>query len=109
MDSSNLRAGLWRCDNTRYLDRGDPPGCWPDATKVDGIPEVVLHQETGLLVEAKNSAALAEATSFLFAHQEKATTMGDTARLLAVKKFNMEHFVDLYQALYQQLTLEKSA
>ncbi len=79
------------------------------ATRVGGIPEVVLHQKTGLLVEAENSAALAEATSFLLVHHEKATTMGDTARMFASKKYNMEHFVDSYQALYQQLTLEKSA
>ena len=78
------------------------------ATRVGGISEVVLHQKTGLLVEPENNTALAEAISFLLAHQEEATTMGHSARSLALKKFNLEHCVDSYQSLYQRLTLGKS-
>ncbi len=78
-------------------------------TRVGGMPEVIVHQQTGLLVEAENGAALAEAIIFMLTHQEEAVTMGHSARRLALERFNLEHCVDSYQALYQQLTLDKSA
>jgi glycogen(starch) synthase len=79
------------------------------ATKVGGIPEVVIHQRTGLLVEPENEGALADAVIYLLSNKEKAVTMGCSARSLVLKKFNMEQCVNSYQALYEQLAQSKSA
>lgn len=78
------------------------------ATKVGGIPEVVVHQRTGLVVEPENERALADAIIFLLTHQEHSVSMGHSARRLALKKFRMEGCVDSYQALYEQLIQVKS-
>jgi glycogen(starch) synthase len=78
-------------------------------TRVGGIPEVVVHQRTGLLVEPENERALADAIIFLLTHQEEGVSMGHSARRLALKKFRMEGCVDSYQALYEQLIQVKSA
>jgi glycosyltransferase involved in cell wall biosynthesis len=77
------------------------------ATRVGGLPEVVLHEKTGLLVPAENSDTLAEAISFLLEHPETATRMGDAGRRRAARKFRWDRYVDAYDALYQQLIFKK--
>jgi len=79
------------------------------ATKVGGIPEVVIHQKTGLLVEPENDEALADAILYLLTNQDESVAMGHSARCLALEQFNLEHCVDSYHALYEQLTQSKSA
>ena len=73
------------------------------ATRVGGLPEVVVHQQTGLLVEPENSDALAEAITFLLDHHETATQLGQAARQRAQEVFGWERCVDAYDALYRKL------
>lgn len=76
------------------------------ATRVGGLPEAVLHQETGLLVEKEDSRALAEAIAFLLNHPETAVEMGRAGRLRAQELFSLERHVDAYDALYRKLVHE---
>jgi glycosyltransferase involved in cell wall biosynthesis len=69
---------------------------------------VVLHGETGLLVEKEDSNALAEAISSLLDHPELAERMGSTARLRAREVFSWKGHVDAYESLYKKLTKEVS-
>jgi glycogen(starch) synthase len=73
------------------------------ATCVGGLPEVVVHQQTGWLVEPENSQALAEVIAFLLDHPQRATRMGQAARRRAQEVFGFQRQVDAYSALYQQL------
>lgn len=73
------------------------------AAHVGGIPEVVVHQQTGLLVEPENSDALAEAMAFLLDHSATATRMGQAARRRAQRVFSWERQVHAYDALYRRL------
>jgi glycogen(starch) synthase len=73
------------------------------ATRVGGLPEVVVHEETGLLVEPENTGALAEAVCFLLENREAAVRMGQAARARAQAVFNWKRHVDAYDELYQQL------
>lgn len=73
------------------------------ATRVGGIPEIVVDQQTGLLVEEEDSAALAEGITFLLEHPEVARQMGQAARRRAKDVFSLERFVDDYDTLYQRL------
>jgi glycosyltransferase involved in cell wall biosynthesis len=50
------------------------------ATKVDGIPELVTHGLSGLLVEPENPPALAEALITLLLDEQKCSEMGVEAR-----------------------------
>jgi glycogen synthase len=74
------------------------------AARVGGLPEVVAHEQTGLLVEGNQSRGVAQAIVRLLEHPELATQMGQTARERARQKFNWNRYVDGYDALYRKLS-----
>jgi glycogen(starch) synthase len=76
------------------------------ATRVGGLPEVVVHEETGLLVEPENPEKLADAAEYLLAHVKTATKMGLAAQARAQEIFGWQRYIDAYDTLYQQLTHE---
>lgn len=68
-----------------------------------GVPEVVLHQKTGLLVEREDSVGLVQALTFLLEHPEVARQMGQSARHRAQEVFSIGNCLDAYDDLYQNL------
>jgi glycogen(starch) synthase len=79
------------------------------ATRVGGLPEVVAHEETGLLVESENSEALACAVVFLLSHPDLAGRMGERARDRTRRVFGWEQHVDSYDGLYSKLAAKPDA
>jgi glycogen(starch) synthase len=73
------------------------------AARDAGLPEVVVHQKTGLLVEKEDSIGLARALTFLLEHPEVAVQMGQAARQRVQEVFSLERCIDAYDALYQKL------
>jgi len=73
------------------------------ATRVGGLPEIVTHQKTGLVVEPEDTTGLAEAISFLIAHPDTAVQMGNAALKRVETAFSWEAHVDAYHRLYRQL------
>jgi glycosyltransferase involved in cell wall biosynthesis len=73
------------------------------AARVGGLPEVVVHDVTGLLVEPEHSAALTEAICFLLEHPGRAVAMGRAARRRARQNFAWTRLVDAYDAVYQRI------
>jgi glycogen(starch) synthase len=73
------------------------------ATRVGGLPEIVEHEKSGLLVEPESSGALAEAMAHLLTHPEAARRMGEAARSRAQERFAWEAYVDSHDALYRKL------
>jgi glycogen synthase len=73
------------------------------ATRVGGVPEIVVDQETGLLVDPGDWRALAAAIEFLLARPESATEFGQAARRRIQRLFNFERYIDGYDALYRKL------
>lgn len=71
------------------------------ATAVGGIPEVVVHGETGLLVPPGDPVALADALHELLAHPERARALGARGRERAREKFRIESIVRQHEALYE--------
>ncbi|MDP9067847.1 MAG: glycosyltransferase [Actinomycetota bacterium] len=71
------------------------------AARVGGLPEVVLHGETGLLFDPGNPASLAVAISDLLASPARRGRMGEAGRERA-KLFSMEKMTDSYLALYDR-------
>ena len=74
------------------------------ATRVGGLPEVVLHQKTGLLTQPDDPARLAEATLFLLRQPQTASMFGESARRRAQEVFSFDCYVDGYDQLYQKIT-----
>jgi glycosyltransferase involved in cell wall biosynthesis len=60
------------------------------ATRVSGIPELVVAGETGLLVDPDDAAALAEALERLLRDQDLAQRLARAGRNLVVAQFNGE-------------------
>jgi len=73
------------------------------ASRVGGLPEVVVHEETGLLVEQENPEALAKAVEHLLQHPKNAKRMGQAAHRWAKSVFGWEQHVNSYDALYHRL------
>jgi glycogen(starch) synthase len=74
------------------------------ATRVGGLPEVVAHEQTGLLVNTEDSRALADAVELLLHRPAVAIQMGLNARSRAQQLFSWQKHLDGYDALYKKLT-----
>jgi len=70
------------------------------ATCVGGIPEIITHDETGLLVPAKNTLALASAIDSLLQDNELRTRLGTALERHVRNKFTLEQTVRQTFALY---------
>jgi len=73
------------------------------ATRVAGLPELVIHRETGLLVDRENAGALAEAVTSLLDDPAASAQMGQAARRRAEEVFSWSHCVSAHDALYREL------
>jgi glycogen synthase len=73
------------------------------ATRDGGLPEVVQHDATGLIIERDDTDGLAHAIAFLLDHPAIAARMGTAARKRAQEWFGFERFVNEYDALYRKL------
>ena len=76
------------------------------ATRVGGLPEIVSHGQTGLLVEPEDSDGLVEAITFLLQHPDMARSMGLAAQRRMEEVFGWQQFVDEYDNLYHKLRRE---
>jgi glycosyltransferase involved in cell wall biosynthesis len=77
------------------------------ATAVNGIPELVHHQQTGLLSAPHHPAQLAENIMWLLNHPEEARRMGQCGQAQVVPNFDAKQMVDHIEALYERLLAEK--
>ncbi|UKO98448.1 glycosyltransferase family 4 protein [Nostoc sp. UHCC 0870] len=72
-----------------------------------GIPEIVHHQETGLLFEAKNVEQLATHLVYLLQHPEERDRLGQNAKNLTRKLFDGDAMVRQIEEVYEKLLQEK--
>jgi glycogen(starch) synthase len=75
------------------------------ATRVGGLPEVVVHQQTGLLVEKEDARALAKALAYLLAQPRVAMEMGQAGRYRAQEVFSWDRHINTYDTLYKTVIL----
>jgi glycosyltransferase involved in cell wall biosynthesis len=73
------------------------------ATRVGGIPDIVRHRRTGLLVSPADAEELAQAVLTLLADRELAHTLGCNGRKLVEEEFSVEAMVDKTERLYYDL------
>ena len=77
------------------------------ATEVGAVPEVVVHGETGILVPAEDSDALADAIRYLLQDKLKAKKMGEAGRVRVEEHFTVRKMIERTENLYQELLEEK--
>ena len=67
------------------------------STEVSGIPELVEHNESGILVPEKNSAALADAIELLLSGPDLRSRFGEKGRAKVLNQFTLEDNVRIVQ------------
>ncbi|CAK0737869.1 conserved hypothetical protein [Gammaproteobacteria bacterium] len=78
-------------------------GCPVIAARVGGLSEVIVDEETGLLIPPNNSSALANAILRLLENSAWAQELGQAGQVRANKVFSWETCVDQYEEIYQQV------
>jgi glycosyltransferase involved in cell wall biosynthesis len=120
--SSRLRLVGWRRDIADFYCAADVfalPSLWEGmsnalleaaaaglaivATDVEGSPEVIRNEETGLIVPAGDPSALARALSHLIENLAEAKWFGRAAREHVLAKHSLESFIDAHVRLYLSL------
>lgn len=69
------------------------------ASRVGGLPEVVHHGQTGLLVDLRPDD-LAEAVSYLLEHESERKQMGEMGRRIVEEKFTHRQMANRLQEVY---------
>jgi glycosyltransferase involved in cell wall biosynthesis len=77
------------------------------ATQAGGIPEVVSHNETGLLVPPRNPEAFAQAILTLYRDRELAARLAKRGSDVVHQKFSAEAMAEKVIDLYQRLAAKK--
>jgi glycogen(starch) synthase len=75
------------------------------ASGVGGVAEVVVHGETGLLVDPGDETVLADAIVSLLADPERAVRLGHAGRERAASELGWERHVDAYDALLRRIAV----
>lgn len=73
------------------------------ATKAGGIPEIVEHGETGLLVEPANSGEIANALTLLLDNDEMRMEMGRRGRKVVEEKYSAEAIARKVLIVYETI------
>jgi glycosyltransferase involved in cell wall biosynthesis len=77
------------------------------ATNAGGVPEIVTHGETGLLVPPGDSTTLAEALLTLFRDLSLSARLGLAARRRAETCFGLSRHVEAVESVYRKLTVSR--
>lgn len=59
-------------------------------TAISGIPELVIHNETGILVPPQNADELADALIYIHENPETARKLGEKGRQHVIEQFNLK-------------------
>lgn len=71
-----------------------------------GIPEMIVHRESGILLDNRDAHTLSQAILHLLGAPERRASLGQNARKRAVDKFSIERHVAEVEALYLELLVE---
>lgn len=77
------------------------------ATRAGGIPEVVVHRETGLLVQPRSPSALAEAVLKLYKDRKLAAALGEKGFQVVHEKFSAESMAERIIQIYERIAARK--
>ncbi len=74
------------------------------ATNVGGIPDLVVPDQSGILIPPQDQHALQEGMMLLFQERSLGKQMGQTGKAIAQQRFALSYMTEKYEALYLKLT-----
>jgi len=74
------------------------------ASDVGGLPELIVHGETGFLCPLDDVAEFTECTRMLLTDEDLHDEMAAAARARAVETFDIDHVVPRYEAYYERVS-----
>jgi glycosyltransferase involved in cell wall biosynthesis len=77
------------------------------STSVGGVPDVVRHEENGLLVPDGDASAVAQAVLRLLGDAALSARLGIAGRAFVLQRFDADRLLSDLHALYQQLLRER--
>lgn len=101
-----LAVPSWREPFGRVAVEGMAAGCAVIASNVDGLPEIVTHDETGLLIPPKDPQALSLAMARLLADAGLRANLARVGRESA-KRFSVSQHVEQIEAIYGRVLAQK--
>lgn len=78
------------------------------ATKVGGVPEVVIHEETGILIEPGDSESLSKGIIRVLKDPLLREHMVSKAREIIKSRYTIDHMLDKTESLYRELLSRKT-
>jgi glycosyltransferase involved in cell wall biosynthesis len=82
-------------------------GCPVIATRVGGIPDLIVDGVNGLLVDAHDPDALALAIHRLLIDRKLATRLGRAARETVARRYTIEHAIERLDQIYAALGVQR--
>jgi glycosyltransferase involved in cell wall biosynthesis len=76
------------------------------SSAVDGLPELVVDQDSGLILKDNNERELAEAILSLIHNPQKAIGMGKALTHHFEERFGFDRCVSRYEGLYRRIAEE---
>ena len=76
-------------------------------TKIGGIPDLIEHRETGLLVTPRHAGEIAQAVTELLKDPALGWALGKNLRIKVLSGFTERHMVESIHNLYQQMMNQK--
>ncbi len=77
------------------------------ATKVGGVPEVVVRGETGMLIEPGDHKALARGIIKILNDRDGSGQLAENAKDLMVGEHSVIHMIDKIESLYERMLRQK--
>jgi len=78
------------------------------ATRVGGVPEVVIHEKTGLLVESGDHEGLAKGIIRILSDPGVSAEFAENAKKHVMEYHSVKHMVDKIEGLYKGLLAAKA-
>lgn len=78
------------------------------ASNSGGVPDIVIHHQTGILVPPKNSKALADGISFYISNSKTRKEHGKNASVFVREKFEENKQVQMLETIYSDRVRENS-
>jgi glycosyltransferase involved in cell wall biosynthesis len=98
-------VGMWCSGSTSVL-QAQAMGKPVIVTYLPGIAEYILDNETGFVVEGRNSTQLAEKIDYLWKNPDKAEEMGKKAQTWVRNNFSLETWIEKVAAVIESLDQE---